>query len=87
MWIVSISVLTLWTIWHFFIYPGLKPQNDFDQVKDSNHKNVNNNDKLLLETSTQENLKSKLNNCNQNGRIHENLNLKKEKSKKYKKYI
>ena len=82
----SISVLTLWTIWHFFIYPRLKPQNDFDRVKNSNHKNVNSK-KLLLEASTQENSKSKLNNCNQNGQIHENVNLKKEKSKKYKKYI
>ena len=83
-WLISITVLILWTIWHFFIYPRLKLHSNFCHENDSSHQ-YGNKSKLLLESASQEN--KKLYNNKQNGQIHESLKLKKENLKKIKKYI
>lgn len=87
MWILSISVLILWTIWHFFIYPRLKSNGDFNQINDSSRHQLNNKNENLLENSSQENLKHKTKNYKQNGQLFESLKVKNKNSRKIKKYI
>ena len=79
LWIISITVLILWTIWHFFIYPELKVASNVKQVTSSGKKN------LLLGAAIQEIDKNKEN--HQNGQMVESAELKNLKIAKSKKNI
>jgi hypothetical protein len=87
MWILSISMLILWTIWHFFIYPRLKSNGNFNQINDSSRQQFNKKNENLLENSFHENSKHKTSNCEKNGQHFESSKVKNGNYKKNKKYI